>query len=212
MFCVATSVRRAARTRDARQSVVAPRFPPRGTAAPARPASSVSTTLPAVRPATSGLAPALRQVRPFLKTTKPVLEHQLRPFARRAQPVAARLRPGVAQAATASSSLQRVTGTLNHLTDALAYDPPGDGVGQQSSLFSLPWAGHNTNSVVSTQDALGPLPRSITLFSCGAQVLLDNYTNPKGVSDSPYIKTLIDLLNPPRTADNCPKGISTNSK
>ncbi|WP_026910508.1 MlaD family protein [Patulibacter minatonensis] len=174
--------------------------------------ATLDRALPAVRPATSGLAPALRQVRPFLAKTRPALEHQLRPFARKAQPVAARLRPGVAQAASGASSLERLTTTLNHLTDALAYDPPGDGVGKQSYLFSLPWAGHNTNSVVSTQDALGPLPRSITLFSCGAQVLLDNYTNPKGVSDSPYIKTLIDLLNPPRTADNCPKGISTKSK
>lgn len=171
--------------------------------------ATLSTALPKVRPATRGLAPALRQVRPFLQRTKPALEKQLRPFARDAQPVARRLTPGVALTARAAPGLRRLTTTLNHLFDALAYDPPGDGVGQQSYLFYLPWAGHNTNSALSTQDAAGPMRRSSVQFSCGAQALLDNYTNPEGVSDSPYIRTLIDLLNPPRTPENCPQGINT---
>ena len=171
--------------------------------------ATLSTALPEVRPATKGLAPALRQVRPFLQTTKPTLEKQLRPFARDAQPVARRLAPGIRLTADASRGLDGFTGVLNRLFDAMAYDPPGDGVGRQSYLFYLPWAGHNTNSALSTQDALGPMRRSSVQFSCGGQALLDNYTNPAGVSDSPYIKTLIDLLNPPRTPQNCPQGIGT---
>lgn len=170
---------------------------------------TLSTALPAVRPATRGLAPSLRQVRPFLETTKPALEKQLRPFARDAQPVARRLAPGVRLTAELAPDLSRFTTVLNHLFDAMAYDPPGDGVDDQSYLFYLPWAGHNTNSALSTQDALGPMRRSSVQFSCGAQALLDNYTNPAGVSDSPYIRTLIDQLNPPRTPQNCPQGIGT---
>jgi phospholipid/cholesterol/gamma-HCH transport system substrate-binding protein len=158
-----------------------------------------------VRPATKGLAGSLRQVRPFLQTTRPVLEKQLRPFARDAQPVARQLRPGLKLTADAAPGLNRLTGTLNHLFDAMAYDPPGDGKGQQSYLFSLPWAAHNTNSALSTQDAVGPMRRSIVQYSCGAQALLDNYTDPMGVADSPYIRTLIDLANPPRTAQTCPQ-------
>lgn len=171
--------------------------------------NALSTTLPAVRPATRELAGALREVRPFLDETRPVLEKQLRPFARDAQPVARQLRPAVRRTADALPGLSRTTTVLNRLFDSLAYDPPGDGVGRQSYLFYLPWAAHNTNSALSTQDAAGPMRRSIVQFSCGGQALLDNYTDPKGVSDSPYIKTLIDLLNPPRTPDNCPKGIAT---
>ena len=32
---------------------------------------------------------------------------------------------------------------------------------------------------------------------------------PAARSDSPYLKTVIDLLNPPLFADNCPKGTDT---
>jgi phospholipid/cholesterol/gamma-HCH transport system substrate-binding protein len=171
--------------------------------------TTLSTALPKVRPATKGLAPALRQVRPFLQTTRPVLEKQLRPFAREARPVARRLKPAVKVTADAAPGLTRTFGVLNDLFDAMAYDPPGDGVGQQSYLFYLPWAAHNTNSALSTQDALGPMRRSTVQISCGGQLLLDNYTRPDGVSDSPYLKTLIDLLNPPKSADNCPQGDKT---
>lgn len=167
--------------------------------------ATLSAALPKVRPATKGLAGTLEQVRPFLQTTKPVLEKQLRPFARDAQPVARRLRPGLKLTADAAPQLNRFTQVLNHLFDAAAYDPPGDGKGQQSYLFYLPWAAHNTNSALSTQDAVGPMRRSIVQYSCGAQALLDNYTDPLGVADSPYIRSLIDLANPPRTATTCPQ-------
>jgi phospholipid/cholesterol/gamma-HCH transport system substrate-binding protein len=172
--------------------------------------ATLETALPKVRPATRGLAGSLREVRPFLEKTRPVLEKQLRPFARDAQPVARRLAPGVKLTADATPGLGRFTTVLNHLFDAMAYDPPGDGVGKQSYLFYLPWAGHNTNSALSTQDAVGPMRRSVVLLTCGGQALLDNYTRPDGRADSPFLKTLIDLLNPPQLADNtCPKGDQT---
>lgn len=171
--------------------------------------ATLRTALPKVRPATKGLAGSLREVRPFLRTTRPVLEKQLRPFARDAQPVARRLAPGVKLTADATPGLGRFTTVLNHLFDAMAYDPPGDGVGKQSYLFSLPWAGHNTNSALSTQDALGPMRRSLVQLTCGGQLLLDNYVRPDGRADSPFLKTLIDVLNLPRTEDNCPKGAQT---
>ncbi|MEV4422818.1 MlaD family protein [Patulibacter sp. NPDC049589] len=171
--------------------------------------ATLSTALPAVRPATKGLAGSLREVRPFLQATKPVLEKQLRPFARDAQPIARRLQPGVRLTAQSASGLDDFTGVLNRLFDAMAYDPPGDGVGQQSYLFQLPWAGHNTNSALSTQDAAGPMRRSIVQITCGGQALLNNYTRPGAVALSPYLQTLIDLLNPPLLADNCPKGDQT---
>jgi phospholipid/cholesterol/gamma-HCH transport system substrate-binding protein len=171
--------------------------------------ATLASGLPRVRPATRGLAPALRELQPLFAETRPVLEKQLRPFARDAQPVARRLAPGARLAAAAAPDLRTTTSVLNELFDAAAYDPPGTGVGQQSYLFYLPWAGHNTNSALSTQDAVGPIRRTILLFNCGTQQLLDNYTNPAARSDSPYLKTVIDLLNPPLKADNCPKGTGT---
>ncbi|CAB4931980.1 unannotated protein [freshwater metagenome] len=176
-------------------------------------AGRLSTTLagglPRLRPATRSLAPSLRQVGPLFAETRPVLEKQLRPFARDAQPVARRLAPGVRDLRTAVPPLRTTTKVLNNVVDAAAYDPAGTGVGQQSYLFYLPWAAHNTNSALSTQDAVGPIRRTILLFNCGTQQLLDNYTNPAARSDSPYLKTIIDLLNPPLKADNCPQGTET---
>lgn len=165
--------------------------------------STLATGLPAVRPATKGLANALKHLQPFLAQTTPVLEKQLRPFARDAQPVAKELAPAVKLVANAAPDLQRFTDVLNHLFDAMAYDPPGDGVGKQSYLFYLPWAGHNTNSALSAQDAVGPLRRTVLQLNCGVQQLLNNYILPDSQSRSPYIQTLLDLLNAPAFADNC---------
>jgi len=171
--------------------------------------ATLASGLPRLRPATKALAPSLRELQPLFAQTRPVLEKQLRPFARDAQPVARRLAPGIRLTAQAAPDLRTTTSVLNELFDAAAYDPPGTGVGQQSFLFYLPWAAHNTNSVMSTQDAVGPIRRTSLLFNCGSQLLLDNYTNPAARSDSPYLKTVIDLLNPPLKADNCPQGTET---
>lgn len=171
--------------------------------------ATLADGLPRLRPATRALAPSLRQLRPLFAETRPVLEKQLRPFARDAQPVARKLAPGVRDLVAAVPPLRTTTSVLNELFDAAAYDPPGTGVGQQSYLFYLPWAAHNTNSSLSTQDAVGPVRRTALLFNCGTQQLLDNYTNPLARSDSPYLKTVIDLLNPPLFADNCPNGTDT---
>jgi phospholipid/cholesterol/gamma-HCH transport system substrate-binding protein len=167
--------------------------------------TTLATGLPKIRPATRALAGALRDTQPLLEKTRPVLQNQLRPFAREAQPTVRDLSPAVANVAKAAPQLERFTDVLNHLFDAMAYDPPGKGRGKESYLFYLPWAGHNTNSALSTQDALGPLRRGMVLVTCGTQELLENYRNPTGSSYNPYMATLISLLNPPQLAENCVK-------
>ncbi len=58
---------------------------------------------------------------------------------------------------------------LNGLVDGLAYNPPGPDEGY---LFYLSWLNHNANSSALLQDAAGPLPRAILMYSCRPLVAL----------------------------------------
>lgn len=158
-----------------------------------------------LKPATSNLASSLEEIEPFSKKTTPVLKDQIRPFARDAQPTVRKLVPVAAQTAEAIPDLRRITDVLNDFFDTMAYDPPGDGPNGQSYLFYLPWAGHNTNSVFSSQDAGGPLPRSILTVDCGALNLLENVLPDR----NPFLNTILQLLNQPKYSD--PAGCNSNS-
>ncbi len=147
--------------------------------------------LTALKPATSNLASSLAEVEPFSELTTPVLEDQIRPFARDAQPTVRKLVPVSKQVAEATPDLRRITEVLNSFFNTMAYDPPGDGPEGQSYLFYLPWAGHNTNSILSTQDSVGPLPRSIVNLDCGAMELLQVSLPLR----NPFVNTINQLLN-----------------
>jgi phospholipid/cholesterol/gamma-HCH transport system substrate-binding protein len=163
--------------------------------------STLRTGLKDLRPAAASLGPTLKQTRPFLKQTTPVLRDSLRPFAREAQPTARKLVPAARDLAGATPDLDTLTSTLNALLDELAHDPPGNGVHGQSYLFNVPWANHNTNSVMASQDGIGPTRHSLVLFSCGALSLLDVFASPK---HNPTLSTIVGLLNAPKFSDHCP--------
>ncbi len=160
--------------------------------------------LTALKPATKNLASSLEEIEPFSELTTPVLKDKLRPFARDAQPTVRKLVPVSAKTADAMPDLRRFTEVLNSFFNLMAYDPPGDGPNGQSYLFYLPWAGHNTNSAYSTQDATGPLPRSIITVDCGALELLEE-TIPK---NNPFMASFLQLLNLPKFSD--PAGCNRN--
>lgn len=168
--------------------------------------TTLSQGLPKIRPATKGLAPALKDLEPMLDKTTPVLKDQLRPFARDAQPTAKRLQPAVAKLEKATPDLNRFTKVLNALFDAMAYDPPGNTAKDQSYLFYLPWAGHNTNSALSTQDAVGPLRRAVVRYECGTLQILENFRNlsPTALTQNPTMTALLGLLNAPAFEPTCP--------
>jgi hypothetical protein len=65
----------------------------------------------------------------------------------------------------------------------------------------VPWANHNTNSVMAAQDGVGPARHSLVLFSCGALSLLDLFGSPK---NNPTLSTIVGLLNAPKHSDYCP--------
>src|SRR5439155_1329533 len=54
---------------------------------------------------------------------------------------------------------------LNHVVNELAYNPPGK---EEGYLFWLPWFVHNSNSVVSIEDAHGAAFRGLVLFGCSS--------------------------------------------
>jgi phospholipid/cholesterol/gamma-HCH transport system substrate-binding protein len=163
--------------------------------------STLRTGLKDLQPSAASLGPTLKQTQPFLKQTAPVLRDSLRPFAREAQPTARKLVPAARDLAKATPHLDTLTTTLNALLDELAHDPPGNGVHGQSYLFNVPWANHNTNSVMAAQDGVGPARHSLVLFSCGALSLLDLFGSPK---NNPTLSTIVGLLNAPKHSDYCP--------
>ncbi len=164
--------------------------------------------LTALKPATSNLASSLQEIPPFSRLTTPVLENQIRPFARDAQPTVRKLVPVSRQLADAAPDLRRITDVLNAFFNTMAYDPPGDGPDGQSYLFYLPWAGHNTVSAYSTQDAAGPLPRSILTADCGGLELLEKVIP----SNNPYINSILQMLNQPGFTDPATCGGNSRAK
>jgi phospholipid/cholesterol/gamma-HCH transport system substrate-binding protein len=166
--------------------------------------STLRTGLRDLAPGARALGPSLRRVRPFLTETTPVLRDQLRPFAREAQPTARQLVPATRDLAETVPELASFTDTLNAIVDELAHDPPGNDAKGQGYLFYVPWAGHNTNSVLSSQDGVGPTRRSLVLFSCGSLQLFKIFASPRR---NPTLSTLMQLLNAPVHEEVCrPQG------
>jgi phospholipid/cholesterol/gamma-HCH transport system substrate-binding protein len=67
----------------------------------------------------------------------------------------------------------------------------------------VPWAGHNTNSTLSTQDGIGPMRRGIVLTSCGSLQLLDLFERNGRLN--PTLSTVVRLFNAPRLSEVCAK-------
>jgi phospholipid/cholesterol/gamma-HCH transport system substrate-binding protein len=164
-------------------------------------ARTLGPTLAGLRPAARALGPSLSASQPFLRQTTPIVRDRLRPFSRDAQPAVQALVPAARDLARATPQLTTVGGVLNYLLDELAYKPPGgQAIANQGYLFYLPWANHDVNSIVSTQDALGPLRRGVVLATCTGLAALGALRNP---STNATLATTIQLLNPPTVQQAC---------
>lgn len=151
-------------------------------------------------PTASSLGPTLKATQPFLKQTTPVIKDSLRPFSREAQPTVAKLVPASKHLAKATPNLDTLTRMLNDLLAELAHDPPGNGIHGKSYLYYVPWANHNSNSVMAAQDGVGPVRHSLVLLSCGSLELLQTIANPKY---NPTLSAITQLLNAPRKDEVC---------
>jgi len=167
---------------------------------------SMESTFGSLRPTARALGPSLRKLRPFFAKTRPVVRDQLRPFTREVQPIARELRPAARDLAKSTPDLMKFTEVFNALFNELAYDPPGKGTGKNGYLYYLPWANHNTNSIIASQDGISTLRRSLIMISCSQLKTLETFSKPStrtGVILNPYLATLIKLLNAPSFADRC---------
>jgi phospholipid/cholesterol/gamma-HCH transport system substrate-binding protein len=172
---------------------------------------SMESTFTNLLPTARDLGPALEQMRPFFAQTAPVIKNQLRPFTTEVQPIARELRRPARDLAVATPNLTKFTEVFNALFNELAYDPPGSGKGKESYLFYVPWANHNTNSTLSSQDGISPLRRNLLMISCRQLQSLEIFSKPNpdtGVIRNEYLATLIKLLNAPSRAERCGTGAS----
>ncbi|MBV9212691.1 MAG: MCE family protein [Actinobacteria bacterium] len=129
----------------------------RGLAVDARPA------LTALLPVAQELAPALVQARPLLSEATPVVANGVRPFVRAAIPLLAKFGPELARVDSTTPGLVDAGHALNRVANELAYNPPGK---EEGYLFWLPWFMHNSNSVLSIEDAHGAAFRGLVLVGC----------------------------------------------
>ena len=166
--------------------------------------TTFKTGLRDLSPGVKALGPTLRDTRPFFKDTTPVLRDSIRPFAREAQPSAAKLIPAARHLAKATPDLDTLTKMLNDLTAELAHDPPGNGVHGNSYLYYAPWAGHNTNSVMASQDGMGPVRHTLVLYPCQSLQLLDSTS--KNFKANPTLAATLQLLDMPKPG-SCGAGV-----
>ena len=157
--------------------------------------SQLGPALGKLLPAAKGTKAALVSLQGFAEATTPVLRDQLRPFTREASPTVATLKPASADLAASAPELTTSFKTLNNLTNAVAYNPPGEDEGYG---FWLGWAGHLNSAIFSMQDAVGPIRRGLLFSSCDALAIYEGI----GLGN-PFIGTQLDMLNAPTTAEVC---------
>jgi phospholipid/cholesterol/gamma-HCH transport system substrate-binding protein len=156
-------------------------------------------------PAARALGPSLRDTVPFLRKTTPVFRDKFRPFGRAAQPVTRDLLQPTTELTAATPGLTKLSDTLNAILNEVAYKSPGSGADKNSLLFYVPWASHNTNSVLSYQDGIGPLRRGLVMVSCSSLQVLDTIASP---TSNPTLATLVQLLGVPKRTEVCNSGSS----
>ncbi|WP_027007376.1 MlaD family protein [Conexibacter woesei] len=155
---------------------------------------SLNRGLRDLQPTADALGPALKATQPFLKQTTPVIRDSLRPFSVEARPTVDKLVPASTHLAKATPHLDTLTKMLNDLLAELAHDPPGDGVHGNSYLYYVPWANHNSNSVMAAQDGLGPVRHSLILYPCQALTALKAFSSGR---DNPTLGAELQLLGVP---------------
>ncbi len=165
--------------------------------------SQMGPALSKLEPTAVGTAESLKTLQAFAKATTPVIKDQLRPFTAEAGPTVAALKPAAADLAATAPQLDKSFTVLNTITNDLAYNPPGQ---QEGYLYWLAWGNHLSASMLSAQDAHGPLRRGTLFGSCDALTLFE------GIGRSnPEVGTLIQLLNAPKTSAVCGSASSASA-
>ncbi|MEO8968818.1 MAG: MlaD family protein, partial [Solirubrobacteraceae bacterium] len=153
-------------------------------------ANASAVTLSRLQPFARNLGPALHASRPLFRDTTPVIAHQLRPFAFAVQPVARTLAPASIRLSRTIPALSRSVSVLNSLFNTLAYRGRA---GAPSYLFWGAWLAHITNSLVSAQDANGPVIQGLFTGTCAQLDFFEGQLQP----NNQPLGVILDLLNGP---------------
>ena len=147
-------------------------------------------------PAAQTFAPAQEASQEFARETVAPIRDQIRPFARDVQPAFRYLKQASEPLGSTIDSTQRTFGELERFFNAWAYNPAGP---EEGYLFWTAWLNHNGNNVALLQDANGPLARGIVLQSCVTAQRAEELALAR-----PFILTLQQLTNAPKSKDICP--------
>jgi phospholipid/cholesterol/gamma-HCH transport system substrate-binding protein len=151
---------------------------------------------PALRdliPGARATGPALRALRPVFQQTTAPIRDQIRPFTKQVASPVHHIREASVSLGRAAPGLRTGFTRLNQGLNGLTYDPPG---GQESFAFYIPWLNHNINNLAQLQDAHGPLPRGLVMFSCNTSRLAEETVFPT----RPYLVALAQLTGFPTTS------------
>jgi phospholipid/cholesterol/gamma-HCH transport system substrate-binding protein len=159
----------------------------------------VGPTLTDLHPFTAAVAPAEEAARASFKTTTPIFKNEIRPFAREILPTINAIEPSTKDLAASFPQLVSSFSVLNELFNELAYNP---GKTQAGFGFFAAWAVHNLNSVVSSADAHGVLPRTLAYLNCEVLPLLA-----PTAKINQTVNVIVGLINPPTKAECNAAGI-----
>ena len=122
-----------------------------------------------LRPMARELGPALVAARPLLRDATPVVRDHLRPLVREAVPLVRDLRPAVASVNKSLPPLIATGKDANYIANELLYNPPGP---EEGFLFWTSWFFHNSNSILSVEDAHGVAWRGLVVVGCSSMATL----------------------------------------
>lgn len=151
-------------------------------------------------PAARALEPTLDALVPLFERTTPVFRDQIRPFAVAAQPTTKLLKAPTTELSAATPELKTLSDVLNAIVNELAYKSPGKTAADNSYLFYVPWASHNSNSVLSYHDGIGPVRRGVVMVNCTSIQVLETLASP---TRNPTLATLVQLLGVPKRDRIC---------
>ncbi len=154
-----------------------------------RMARLLGPTLDDLRPGARALDSTMKDLRPFFEKTEPVVRDQLRPFAKEAAGPVESLRPAAARLADITPDLSEVFGSLNYLSNEMAYNNGKD----QPYLFWAGWNAHNLASNVSAQDAQGVKLRGLIAMRCIDLSALNNLAKNPDFANVRLLQLGLDL-------------------
>jgi phospholipid/cholesterol/gamma-HCH transport system substrate-binding protein len=152
-------------------------------------------TLIQLIPQAQALTPAFRATeRLFDETTEPIRD-QIRPFTREVRPVLTHSAEAAEPFEKTVRNFGNALGGFNSFLNQLSYNPKG---AKESYLFYLPWLNHNFNASFNTQDAGGPILRSLVGISCTGASLGYGYVIGQSAKSRFFLQTLLETIGLPR--------------